>query len=405
MLTGDLVRARVRSGVLRPTFIDPRKPAFVRAAEAMVGAMVEAAAARTTRGEVADALRDAAGDSSSAKVLRGFAKLLLDRCTFETDSPEPPVALRARVFAAARTHGALALAPDPMGRPTADTVLAEVAHALGTTAEAVLDALYADLPDAQRLTAWRPIDAAALPHRYNLALVQAALLHAEEVVLRAHAPSPARLRQLLQHARFCRLMLSARRDPSGLVTVVVDGPGSVLKKSTAYGLDLARFAAAVPRLDVPWTLTAPVSWGRDRRRVCLEVSRDDGLVSHLRDTGGHVGPEVAQLLARWPADAPLQPSGEVLPIDLGGRGVLMPDLAFSDGARTAYLEVAGWWRRDWLDRHLDGLRRHGPGNVVLAVSRRMCADRDLGDLPVEVVDFGAVLPVGRLREAVERVAR
>lgn len=404
MLTADLVRATVRGGVIRPTFLKPGDASLLQAAEEMVEAVKAAASSHAERGALEEALDDVIGPSRRARVLKGLAKLLLDRCAFETESPEPPPALRQRVFRAAHAVGPLALEQGPMGRPTAADVLKTVGDALGLPPDAVARALYADLPSAQRLMQARLLTPEALLHRYNLALVQAIVLHAEELVLQVHKPSPARLRQLLQHARFCRLMVRARRDGDVLV-LALDGPGALFRRSTAYGLDLARFVSAVPRLDVPWTLAAPVRWGRSKRAVVLEIDHGDGLVSHLRDAGGHRAPEVQQLLDRWPADAALQPSDAVQPVDLGGRGLLMPDVAFTDGARTAYLEVAGWWRKDWLDRHLEGLRRHGRDDVVLAVSRKMCVDKDLSDLPGEIVDFAAVLPVGRLRDALERVAR
>lgn len=404
MLTSDLVRARVVKGQLRPGYIDPALPRWREPAAALVEAVEVAAAEGWTRGALHDAMMDVVGTSRHLRVLKGFIKLLMDRCAFDTLSPLPPPALRQRVFQAARAVGPLALEPGPLGRPTAAAVLEEVAAELSTTPEEVARSLYADLPQAQVVTEAKPWSAERLPHRYNLALIQAIVLHAEEVSVELRDPSPARLRQLIHHARFCRLMVRAHRRDDRIV-VVLDGPGSVLRRSTAYGLDLARFVSAVPRLDVPWTLRAPILWGRRKQRVTLEVSDTDPLRSHLRDLGGHEAPEVRQLLSRWPEDAPLQPSRAVLPIPLGDKGLLLPDVAFSDGQRTAYLEVAGWWRRDWLDRHLEGLTRHGRSDVVVAVSRRMCVDRKVADLPVTLVTFGQVLPVKRLREALEAAAR
>ncbi len=403
MLTADLVRATLRQGRVRPTFVKPGDAALREAAEEMVAAVEAAQAARAPRRVLQEALDEAIGPSRRAKVLKGFAKLLVDRCTFETASEIPPRTVRDTVFRLAAERGPLALEAGPTGRPVAADVLAEAGASLGMTAVAVSEALYADLPSEQVIVEARPWPADQLADRYNLALVQAVVLHAEEVTLTLEGPTPARLRQLMHHARFCRLMVGASRE-GATVTLTLDGPGSVLKRSTAYGLDLARFVAGVPRLDVPWTLTAPVRWGRAKRHAVLELDHTAGLRSHLRDAGGQAAPEVTRLVARWPTDHPFQPSDEVLPIPLGGRGLLLPDLAFSDGERTAYLEVAGWWRRDWLDRHLEGLARHGRKDVIVAVSRRMCVDRKVEDLPVRVVTFGEVLPLKALRDAVSEVA-
>ena len=95
---------------------------------------------------------------------------------------------------------------------------------------------------------------------------------------------------------------------------------------------------------------------------------------------------------------------ETLPIDLGGRALLMPDFRFTRDGRTAYLEIVGFWRKDWLERRLQWLAEYAPKNLVLAVSRKLRTSPEDLDLPGAVVEFSDVVPPKAVLEAIERIA-
>jgi predicted nuclease of restriction endonuclease-like RecB superfamily len=237
--------------------------------------------------------------------------------------------------------------------------------------------------------------------------VQGILLRATEVRIELHRPTVPRLRQLLRHVKFHQLVHRAEREDD-VLRLVLDGPASIFGQSTRYGLQLATFFPAVLLQDLPWRLEADVRWGPTKRPVKLEVGPDLGLVSHLADTGAYAPRELDWFRERFDA-ADVGPWGltdRVDPIELGGRGVVLPDVGLTDGQRTAWLEIVGYWRKDWLLRRLEALRRHGPGNLILAVSRKLAVDKTvLTNLPVEVISFSEVIPVKAVLEAAERVAR
>ncbi len=408
MLTSDLLRARVEGRTLRPSWIDPDKPGLRRAAEELLALLDEALDARWTRGAVEEALGELVGVRRDHKVLKGLAKVMLDRATFQVESPLPPVALRERVFRAARAHGPLALEPGPLGRPTAETVLAEVALELDSTPEAVADALYADLPSEERLVELRRLGPEALLHRYNVALVQALLLRATDLTLRLHDASAPRLRQLFRRIKFHQLMHLCRRD-GDVLEVVVDGPASLFRQSTRYGLELATFFPAILLQECPWTLTATVLWTKRRHAKTLTLTHEDGLVSHYRDQGAYKTREQALFEERWNASERAWDLTEGRePIELGGQAVLVPDytLTHPDG-RVAHLDVVGFWRRESLERRLALLDRYGPGNVVVAVSRRRRGSRakELPDYEGPLIPFAEIVTPKKVLDAVEAVGR
>ena len=75
--------------------------------------------------------------------------------------------------------------------------------------------------------------------------------------------------------------------------------------------------------------------------------------------------------------------------------------------RVAYLEVVGVWRRGYLERRLDLLRRHGVPNLLLAVSRNLLGDKttvDLAGMDGRIIPFSKVIPPKEVIAAAERFA-
>ena len=136
------------------------------------------------RSAVDEALVEVEGDGIDHKLVRGLAKLCFDRSEFDTDAVLPPFELRKAVFGlAARTGPVLfgdAAVPDDGAEPTrtAAALYAALGTELGTTGAALERALYADLPSEQLLKRVDVPGPEWLLHRYNVALVQAALLRA-----------------------------------------------------------------------------------------------------------------------------------------------------------------------------------------------------------------------------------
>jgi predicted nuclease of restriction endonuclease-like RecB superfamily len=407
MLTTDLVRMRRKGMALEPQFIDPER-ADLRELTEVLRALVERAVAdRSSRGTLERALDEAIGHHRSRRLMEGLVRLLLDGVTFAVDAPAPPATVRARAFALAAERGPLALPGDPLGRVTADDVLAEVARELDTTVDAVARSLYADLRDAEVATEAKLPSAAALLARYNMANVQGMLLRATELRVVLARPTVGRVRQLLRWLKFFQLMHRARRD-DGELELIVDGPTSIFGPSTRYGLNLANLLPAIVLQPGPWMLEARIQWDRADLVRTLTLTDASGLQSHLPDTGAWVTPEQRMFEERWAAlgDTGWEMTADTTPMALADEGVLLPDFTFRKDGRVAHLEIVGYWRKGWLAGRLQGLTRHGPGNVVFAISTRLAVDEaDLDALPGEVLRFAQVVPAKAVLEAVERIAR
>jgi uncharacterized protein len=407
MLTGQLVRARVRGSALEPSFVDVTNPRLLSLAQSLVASFQSGVALGWTRGQLTEQIDELIGEELDHKVLRGLAKVVQDNATFEVQTPIVPADLREIVFGRAHEMGPLALEPGPLKRTVATDVFAELISQTGLPVDVMERALYADLADEQQIVRCDLADEHWLLARYNVALVQALLLRTVEVVLVLHRPSSPRLKQLFRAVKFHQLLHLAQPWGDGGLRIVLDGPTSMFRLSTRYGLQLANFFPNLLHQDCQWEMTATVLWTKARHRKKMVLTSQMGLKSHSRDSGGYETREQKWFAERflaakteWTLD-----TGKV-PISLGGHAVLVPDFTFTKGERVAHLEIVGFWRKEWLEKHLECLSRWGPGNVVVAVSRKLRGGKakDVKHSGLEVIDFAAVVPAKKVLAAVEGVA-
>src|SRR5262249_30892348 len=142
----------------------------------------------TTRGQIESEVDELFGAGGRAtQVYRGLAKVLEDRAEFEVVSDIPPEEVREKVFSAAADYRLQMRAARPgAGHRSAfqrDEIIKAVADELSLTPDAVMNALFADLRDENRLLRFEDLTAQRLIDRYNVALAQAVLLRS--VYLRA----------------------------------------------------------------------------------------------------------------------------------------------------------------------------------------------------------------------------
>ncbi len=406
MLTGDLVRVNSRGPQLKPGFVDPDKEALLERAAALIECFKDGVDETRTRAEVNQRVDDLIGDSRDAKLVRGLAKVCLDRSTFEVQAPVDPIELRWQVFSLARERGPIAHEAGMLERTVARDVLEEVAAARELTVEQIEECLYADLQQAHRLQHCGVEDASWLLHRYNVALVQSVLLRSSQVQITVHGAKPPKLRQLFRAIKFHQLLHHASKRKKAL-HITLDGPSSLFSQSSRYGMQLANFFPSLLLQDARWTLEATVLWTKQRREKKLRLSSEDALVSHYKDRGAYETRLQKWFVERWDAlDTDWKRTPARSPINLAGKAVVMPDYTFTKNKKKAHLEIVGFWRRDYLKRRAELLEEYGPGNLILAVSRKLKGGKEaLGAFPGEVIEFAEIVPVKKVLTAVERIAR
>ena len=372
MLTADLVEVRRRGEALHLVAFDGERRAL---AQQLARGLLGAARARVgdSREEVEAALSTVEAPARARKLLLGLRKILEDASGWECAAALDPETVRREVFErSARTRAGLA----EEQRYSRDEVLRESALALGTTVEAVEQALFADLRAAEVLRTIELPHAEALVDRYASEQVQAVLLRAVSVRVTLRCDSPGAYRALFQRIKFLRLLFSLRHGEDGAYELEVDGPFSLFESITKYGLQLAML---VPVLEAArhYTLVADVRWGKGELRQALRFSCEGGsntlaerplsdeaqtLLAALKDEGGQWKPRLSDTV-----------------LELPGVGLCVPDLELHH-ARTGevvYVELMGFWSRDAVFRRKTLVEEGLPERIVFVASSHLRVREEL----------------------------
>jgi len=297
---------------------------------------------------------------------------------FETAAREPPV------LAPDRARALLATAFDP---PPA-------------TLEEAVGRLYADYPEFHRLAAFPAgYTAADLRADYDLAQAQALLYSAERVTVEARAD----FKHILQYARLSRLLYRLAPLPGGGYRFVFDGPNSVLRRTRAYGVDFARFLAALVQAR-DWRMSAEIALRPDRPPVSFALSDADGLVSRVpapRLFDSRLEETFARKFGAEREGWRLHREALLLQ---AGPTYLVPDFVFThaDGTTVA-LEIVGYWTPEYLAEKLARLARVEGANLLVAVRKGLALGP--GDLPAPVLPFSTGIRLADLLPRLEAFRR
>ncbi len=328
-----------------------------------------------TQGELDRRLLELEGDSPDYRVKRGLAHLLRNSfSTFEIISPLEPQILRQRVFSEAARVATL-----PRNR---STTIEAIAHSLTdelkhrvSRAEIEIG-LYADLQENHILTQFEPPLPESLLHRYNLSQVQGIFYRASNVVINAHRNDPGEYKLLFRYIKLFQLMAYIEGDADTGFTLTMDGPASLFKASTRYGLALAKMIPALLHVS-KWSLQAKLQ-NRDQYsgniktgKFSLDSDRCD-LISHYPPGKAYDSMLEASFAKSWSktkTEWRLEREVDLIPLP---GSVMIPDfrLVHPDG-RDFLLEIVGYWRPEYLKKKFYQVRNGDTGNLILAVSERL----------------------------------
>jgi predicted nuclease of restriction endonuclease-like RecB superfamily len=339
------------------------------------------------RGEVRNAAR-AALEGLRPDRIEPVVKLLDDVATYEWPQGARQAERRVAVFeAAARVH------------PLVDA--REARQVLGTmfdpppgTHDEAVARLYADYPEFHRLADFpRDYTAEALRADYGLAQAQALLFSATQVTVDARHD----FKHVLRYARLARLLHRLQRSRTGY-RFVFDGPNSVLRRTHAYGVEFARFLAALVRLR-DWVLTAEITLRRGWRPLTFTLAAEEGLGGDRRTPVLFDSTLEEAFARRFGAERDgWQLSRESIVLETGGT-LLVPDFVFrhADGTEVV-LEIVGYWTPEYLEEKFRKLAGVGKINLIVAVPKRLALRAE--ELPAAVLPFAKRL---LLRELMPRL--
>ncbi|MEA5532860.1 DUF790 family protein [Crocosphaera sp. XPORK-15E] len=346
-----------------------------------------------TQGELDQKLLELEGDSPNYRLKRGLAHLLKNHfSTFEIVSPLEPQELRKKVFS--RSAESL---PIPQNRPhlleNLASLLSEELKREVLPSE-IERGLYADLKENRVLVNFESPEPETLIHRYNLSQIQGVFYRATYIVINAHRNDPGEYKLLFRYLKLFQLMTYIEGDADTGFTITIDGPTSLFKASTRYGLSLAKMIPALLHVS-KWSLKTKLQ-SRDSYTGGIKTSYfnlDDhcGLVSHYSQGKTYDSMLEESFAKGWEKlKTEWQLEREVDLIPLPGS-VMIPDfrLVHPDG-RDFLLEIVGYWRPEYLQKKFYQVRNADVDNLILAVSERLNLEKagvNFNDTPAKVIWF------------------
>ncbi len=404
MLPTDLLINRLNGETIVPKHI-PIEDKNLSLAEELITFFQEAKG--KTQGELDKKLLEFEGDSTDYRLKRGLAHLLKSGfSTFEIVSPLEPPDLRKRVFALAAQS-----VPTPQQRPT---TLETLAHSLSQELKReilppeIQIGLYADLQENRLLTQFEAPTPEALLHRYNLSQVQGIFYRASEIVINAHRNVPGQYKLLFRYLKLFQLMSYIEGDADHGFTIAIDGPTSLFKPSTRYGLAMAKMLPAllhVSKWNLKATLQQKDAYTGAKKIGYFRINDKCGLVTHY-PPGKPFDSMLEKAFAnRWEKQKTAWVlEREVNLIPLPGS-VMIPDfrLVHPDG-RIYVLEIIGFWRPEYLRKKFYQVRRGQVDNLILAISERLNLDKagvKFTDVPAQIIWFKEKLSPKAVLEIIE----
>jgi predicted nuclease of restriction endonuclease-like RecB superfamily len=387
MLTADLAQSFRRGGRLRPLYIPPDDPDYLRDACHLIKLFNEHEGC--TRRELDQSLEAYVGTGTDYKILRGFIKLLTDRCAFEIASARDPVEIRRALFLkACASH------PVTQDENRRCQVISETARELECAPEAITQGLYADLPENQKLIDFKQLKSAELLDLYNLAQAQALLYRSTEMRLFVETQNPDSYRELFTAIKAYRLIHTIKGSSATGYEVRLDGPVSIFHHSQKYGIQMAVFLPAL-LLCKNWRMRAEIVQPNSSGAATTSFFELDHTQQHLRSHYMSAAllenPIAEKLVSSWgrvETSWQLEPSREV--IDLG-ESAFIPDYRLRrhppDG-REFHLEILGFWTPRHLKERLKEFEHAGVKNFILAAWDELRGSRDpLTRVPPHTIIF------------------
>lgn len=346
-----------------------------------------------TQGELNRQLRDLEGDSPDYRVKRGLAHLLRNSfSTFEIVSPLEPQLLRQRVF----SHAA-ATPPLPHNCNTSleslSSILSKELNREVLPAE-IQKGLYADLQENRILTEFEAPAPDSLIHRYNLSQVQGIFYRASEVTLNAHRNVPGEYKLLFRYLKLFQLMFYIEGDVEHGFTITLDGPTSLFKSSTRYGLAFAKMLPALLHV-TKWSLKAVLEhkdyYTGAKKKGVFELNDRCNLVTHYPPGKPYDSMIEESFAKRWEKTKTnwiLEREVNLIPIP---GSVMIPDfrLVHPDG-NDYILEIVGFWRPDYLRKKFSQVRQSDVDNLILAISERLNLEKagiKTENVPAKIIWF------------------
>ncbi len=382
MLPLRLLRVRTRKGKISPLFCSENE---LELAQKVIGEFEIALKKREKRGLLIERT-ESLESKHDFKLVRGLCTLLERRCVFKSTSSLDSVFVRRTVFEEASRRG---FALTDFER---SDIINSVASKIGATASDVEEALWSDFEENMVLERFDSMGAKELLAWYNLSLMQTLLFNCTKFEFSVHGG--ANWKHVLRDVKRYGVMYYLQQNENNELTCSLDGPLSLFKLTDRYGTSIAKLLPSITASG-KWSVKAWIIRKTMSGKKVLEFEMSDadapsiGLSSpYMEQKESYIydssieekfAGKFEQFANGWKLVR------EPDPVIAGGKA-LIPDFMFEKYNRRVYLEIVGFWTKEYLERKLQKLIASTGKSIdmLIAVNEELACAK-LSSLPKDKV--------------------
>ncbi len=307
-------------------------------------------------------------NAENFRKVRGFAKILENFVIKSVDSDIDPLSVRMFLF-----ERGFVTTKDERSK-----IIRLAAKHFGTDTETIENAMYADNEDELLVTDFRGISARELIKLYNLSLLQTAIFNS----LRLTFWTSSAYKEIFRAIKWLGLMY----ELSGTENIIVEvtGPASILKMTRKYGTYMAKLVPYIIKAQ-DWWLKAEIL--ENGRIYVLEIDSSKKSMFPEKvekiEYDSSIEEEFARKLRVLGFDVYREPK-----IIKAGKYAFIPDFMIRKGNAEVFVEIVGFWTKEYLERKLYKIKQTKVPLIVIA-REELGLDKHVPD----VILFSKKIPV------------
>ena len=449
MLPSQLLRVKIRKGEITPLLSTvENKSRHLEIAEIIIREFEESAANKEKRKNLNERISFIERAFDDYRFVRGLSTLLERRCRFSTISTlkiesrgnlTSPVDIRRLLWEESSRHGFA------LTESSRDEIISAVAARTKISRNSIMQSMWSDLDENTNLVMLDPVSSEELLKWYDLSLLQTLFFTCTKLEFSVRGGTE--WKNILRKVKCLGLMynlneqaivsdspdtkniiIGGERDHplqseaesngghSSKLVCSIDGPVSLFKLTDRYGTSIAKL--------IPFIIAS--SWWRLRAYIVrktisgkklyeFKASSEDFQQLQNYDTSSpsfdssleeRFAAKFEQLSNKWKLER------EPDPIIVGNGVAFVPDFSFEKYGRRVYLEIVGFWTKDYLERKFQKVRYIlGNSNVdlLVAVNEELSCSNlfnpSVNDLPNDRIVFFAKssVPVKKVQEYLKSI--
>jgi predicted nuclease of restriction endonuclease-like RecB superfamily len=322
--------------------------------------------------------------------VRGLAAILDRRCTYVVDSKIDPMSTRVVVFEEASNRRVATL-------EERNQLLVELGTRMNVSPRDLEESLFKDLEDEQILSGFDAVDPELLVKSYNLSLAQTALFKSVSMEFVASG----NWKRIFRDIKRFGLMYSVEKtgDNDDGYTIYLDGPLSLFKMTERYGTSLAKLLPTIVSGE-SWNFKADLIDRRKNNRI-LRFEENKNAAPEFASLFFHEEPVFdSSVEEKFASKFNSLNTGWVLRREpeplIAGRHVLIPDFSFEKYGYKIFMEIVGFWTKEYIERKLSKLASLAPDTeIIVALNENLrCSESKLSEVKaVMVLTYSKEVPV------------